>query len=42
MGRLYLCAKREACAPKAIGSDGKALKGAAKKSFMDKCQREQA
>jgi hypothetical protein len=34
--------KREACTPKAIGSNGKALKGAARRSFMAKCQREQA
>jgi len=34
--------KREACGPKAIGSDGKPLKGAAKNSFMAKCQKEQA
>src|SRR5260221_78206 len=34
--------KREACEPKAVGSDGKPLKGAAKNSFMAKCQREQA
>jgi hypothetical protein len=33
---------REACEPKAVGSDGKALKGAAKKSFMGKCEKEQA
>ena len=32
--------KREACAPKAVGSDGKALKGAAKNSFMAKCEKE--
>jgi hypothetical protein len=31
--------KREACEPKAVGSDGK---GAAKNRFMAKCQREQA
>jgi hypothetical protein len=34
--------KREACTPKAIGSDRKPLKGAAKRSFMAKCEREQA
>jgi hypothetical protein len=33
--------KREACAPKAVGSDGKPLNGAAKNSFMAKCEREQ-
>jgi hypothetical protein len=33
--------KREACAPKAVGSEGKPLKGAAKNSFMAKCKREQ-
>jgi hypothetical protein len=32
--------KREACAPKAVGSDGKPLKGAAKNSFMAKCEKE--
>jgi hypothetical protein len=32
--------KREACEPKAIGSDGKPLQGAAKKSFMAKCEKE--
>ena len=30
---------REACEPKAVGSDGKALAGAAKKSFMAKCEK---
>jgi len=33
---------RAACAPKAVGSNGKPLKGAAKNSFMAKCLREQA
>jgi hypothetical protein len=33
--------KREACPPKAVGSDGKPLKGAAKNSFMAKFEREQ-
>jgi hypothetical protein len=32
--------KREACAPKAVGSDGKPLRGAAKRSFMTKCERD--
>jgi hypothetical protein len=31
--------QREACAPKAVGSDGKPLKGAAKNSYMAKCER---
>jgi hypothetical protein len=30
----------DSCAAKAVGSDGKALAGAAKKSFMAKCARE--
>ncbi len=33
--------KRETCALKAVGSNGKPLKGAAKNSFMAKCEREQ-
>ena len=34
--------KREGCQPKAVGSDGKPLRGAnAKNSFMAKCMREQ-
>jgi hypothetical protein len=30
--------KKDACEPKAVGSDGKPLAGAAKTSFMKKCQ----
>ena len=30
--------KKDACEPKAIGSNGKPLAGAAKASFMKKCQ----
>ena len=30
------------CESKAVGKDGKALAGAAKNSFIAKCQREQA
>ena len=32
--------KREACEPKAVSSEGKPLAGAAKKSFMDKCEKD--
>ena len=28
------------CASKAVGKNGKALAGAAKKSFMDKCEKD--
>jgi hypothetical protein len=31
---------RDACEPKAIDKNGKALSGAAKDSFMKKCQKE--
>jgi hypothetical protein len=30
--------KEDACTPKAVGSDGKPLAGAAKNSFMKKCE----
>jgi hypothetical protein len=30
--------KREACEPKAVSSEGKKLAGAAKRSFMTKCE----
>ena len=30
------------CESKAVGKDGKELAGAARTSFMDKCEREQA
>lgn len=30
--------KRDACEPKAVSSEGKKLAGAAKKSFMTKCE----
>jgi hypothetical protein len=30
--------KKDACEPKAVGSNGKPLAGAAKASFMKKCQ----
>jgi hypothetical protein len=32
--------KRDTCQIKAVGRDGRPLAGAAKKSFMQKCQRE--
>ena len=32
--------KADACAPKAVSSDGKPLSGAAKNSFMKKCEKE--
>jgi len=32
--------KRESCEPKAVDKNGKALTGAAKKSFLQKCERE--
>jgi hypothetical protein len=32
--------KKDACEPKAVGSDGKPLAGAAKSSFMKKCQKD--
>jgi hypothetical protein len=35
-------AAQETCASKAVGKNGKPLAGAAKRSFMAKCQREQA
>jgi hypothetical protein len=33
-------AQGETCAAKAVGSDGKALAGAAKTSFVNKCKRD--
>jgi hypothetical protein len=32
--------KRDTCQTQAVGRDGRRLVGAAKKSFMQKCQRE--
>jgi len=32
--------RREACEPKAVDKNGKALTGAAKKSFLQKCESE--
>ena len=32
--------KKDACKDKAVGSDGKALAGAAKKSFLQKCEKD--
>ena len=32
--------KKDACEPKAVGSDGKPLVGAAKSSFLKKCQKD--
>jgi hypothetical protein len=32
--------KREACEPKAVSAEGKKLSGAAKNSFMQKCERD--
>jgi hypothetical protein len=40
-GATRLCASYACCAPKAVGSDGKPLGGAAKNSFMTKCVKEQ-